>query len=53
MKWTWWMNERHRGLEMLCDACNQILDIDTWYLRDPPTAEYPSYAVCGDCKGDL
>ena len=53
MKWTWWMNEIHRGAELLCDTCNEILDIDSWYYRSPSAAEYPSYCVCGDCKRDI
>jgi len=47
---TWFLNEHHRGAEMLCDHCNDMLDpLDKWYYRCVPDDEYAHSCICTKC----
>ena len=47
-------DERHLGVELLCDICNDPLQRpEIWYYRDVPDDQYPHMAVCTTCAMDM
>ena len=47
---TWYGAEKYRGLEMLCDFCNEYLHRPhRWYYRANLTDEYASWCICTNC----
>ena len=54
INFRWFVNERHRGVELLCDVCNDLLQSpEIWYYRTFPEDDYPSMAVCSTCAGKM
>ena len=50
LNFRWFVNEKHRGVELLCDLCNDLLQSpEIWYFRSVPEDEYASMAVCTYC----
>ena len=47
--------EKHRGVELLCDTCNKFpeLNTDTWYYRSNLFDKYPSMWLCNTCKESM
>ena len=47
-------DEKHLGLELCCDLCNDLLQRpEIWYYRYIPDDEYPAMAVCTYCAAKM
>ena len=49
------VDEQFRGVELLCDTCNNYPDPtkDTWYWRMNRSDKYPSLWICNTCKESM
>jgi len=48
---TFYSNEKHRGMEMFCDMCNR--QWPRWYYRISKKDEYPYACICESCKDEI
>jgi hypothetical protein len=47
-------DEKHLGVELLCDICNDALERpEIWYYRCVPEDDYPHMAVCTYCAAKM
>jgi hypothetical protein len=54
MFFTWCGDEKHLGVEICCDICNDLLERpEIWYYRCVPDDEYPHMAVCTYCAAKM
>jgi hypothetical protein len=51
---TWCKHEKHHGVELCCDICNDLLERpEIWYYRSVQDDEYPNMAVCTYCAAKM
>jgi hypothetical protein len=48
---TFYSDEKHRGVELYCDMCNS--QWPQWYYRLNKNDVWPSYCICESCMDEI